>query len=110
MSQDQHQQGSSDQNLPTNFFEYDVMQFEDEFYRDTQSLGENEDETSIQLVKAFGSIFQSEFQKEMQKVTNQHSLSPRARKQPKQHNNHTSNNASANSSRPNTRSRSRDFY
>ncbi|KAH0718975.1 hypothetical protein KY285_015006 [Solanum tuberosum] len=84
--------------------EYNVVLSEDEFDQDTQSLGENnneEDKTSIHLIKAFGS---TQHQEELQEVTDQQGLSPRGILKSKQ----AINNTSANSSRPNTRSRSRD--
>uniref|UniRef100_M1DHI5 GJ10070 n=1 Tax=Solanum tuberosum TaxID=4113 RepID=M1DHI5_SOLTU len=51
--------------------EYNVVPSKDEYDQDTQSLGENsneEDETSIHLIKAFGSTLQQE---ELQEVTDQ---------------------------------------
>ncbi|KAH0739605.1 hypothetical protein KY290_038310 [Solanum tuberosum] len=84
--------------------EYNVVPSEDAYDQDTLSLGENdneEDETSIHLIKAFGSTLHQE---QLQEVTDQHGLSPMGRLKSKQANNNTS----ANSSRPNTRSRGRD--
>ncbi|XP_015054775.1 uncharacterized protein LOC107001126 [Solanum pennellii] len=56
--------------------DYEVINTEDEFDEDIQSLYERddeeaEDETSAHLIKAVGSTFQNEFQYEIQKVTNQ---------------------------------------
>lgn len=51
--------------------EYTNIQSEDEYYQVTQSLNENEEEqeeTSIHLIKAFGSTM---FDQEIEKVTNQ---------------------------------------
>ncbi|KAG5604920.1 hypothetical protein H5410_026412, partial [Solanum commersonii] len=89
--------------------EYDAIQSEDEFDEDTQSLNEDEDgdETSAHLIKAFGSIFQSDFQEEIQATTDQQGLSPRGRKQTRSHTRQASMSPSATSSRPNTRSRSK---
>ncbi|KAH0641373.1 hypothetical protein KY285_037959 [Solanum tuberosum] len=98
-----HPQGQTHKSADND--EYNAVPSEDEFDQDTQSLGENnneEDETSIHLIKAFGSTLQQE---ELQEVTDQQGLSPRGRLNSKQANNNTS----ANSSRPNTRSRSRGF-
>uniref|UniRef100_M1DHW5 GA24436 n=1 Tax=Solanum tuberosum TaxID=4113 RepID=M1DHW5_SOLTU len=98
-----HPQGQTHKSADND--EYNVVPSEDEFDQDTQSLGENnneEDDTSIHLIKAFGSTLQQE---ELQEVTDQQGLSPRGRLNSKQANNNTS----ANSSRPNTRSRSRGF-
>ncbi|KAH0652876.1 hypothetical protein KY289_030554 [Solanum tuberosum] len=98
-----HPQGQTHKSADND--EYNDVPSEDEFDQDTQSLGENnneEDETSIHLIKAFGSTLQQE---ELQEVTDQQGLSPRGRLISKQANNNTS----ANSSRPNTRSRSRGF-
>ncbi|KAG5616052.1 hypothetical protein H5410_015876 [Solanum commersonii] len=91
---------------------YDVINSEDEFDEDTQSLNESDDdeegdETSAHLIKAFGSTFRSEFQAEIQEVEDQQGLSPRGRKQVRRLIKSTSTSTSANSSRPNTRSKSK---
>ncbi|KAG5580300.1 hypothetical protein H5410_050927 [Solanum commersonii] len=98
-----HPQGQTHESA--NNDEYNVVPSEDEFDQDTLSLGDNnneEDETSIHLIKPFGSTLHQE---ELQEITDQQGLSPRGRLKSKQANNNTS----ANSSRPNTRSRSRGF-
>ncbi|WMV50075.1 hypothetical protein MTR67_043460 [Solanum verrucosum] len=103
-SQQENSKVNTGQNTQDEGDEYDIMQFEDEFDQDTQSLNENEkeeEETSRQLIKAFGSTM---FQQEIQEVSNQQGLSPRGRQNSKKANTNTS----ANSSRPNTRSRSRE--
>ncbi|KAG5613682.1 hypothetical protein H5410_013506 [Solanum commersonii] len=92
--------------------DYDVINSEDEFDEDTQSLNESDDdeegdETSAHLIKAFGSTFRSEFQAEIQEVADQQGLSPRDRKQVRRLIKSTSTSTSANSSRPNTRSKSK---
>ncbi|KAH0684385.1 hypothetical protein KY285_021899 [Solanum tuberosum] len=97
--------------------DYDVLNSEDEFDEDTQSLNEEEedvdvdvdgDETNAHLIKAFGSTFQSESQAEIQTVADQQCLSPRGRKQVRQQTRQASMSTSANSSRPNTRSKSKE--
>ncbi|KAG5586021.1 hypothetical protein H5410_046455 [Solanum commersonii] len=98
-----HPQGQTHRSVDND--EYNAVPSEDELDQDTQSLGENNNkkkETSIHLIKAFGSTL---LQEELQEVTDQQGLSPRGRLKFKQANNNTS----ANSSRPNTRSRSRAF-
>ncbi|KAG5572054.1 hypothetical protein H5410_061820 [Solanum commersonii] len=67
--------------------DYDVINSEDEFDEDTQSLNESDDdekgdETSAHLIKAFGSTFRSEFQAEIQEVADQQGLSPRVHSNP----------------------------
>jgi len=94
--------------------DYDVVNSEDEFDEDTQSLNEADDdeegdETSAHLIKAFGSTFRSEFQAEIQEVADQQGLSPRGRKQVRQLIKSASISTSAKSSRPNTRSKSKGF-
>ncbi|KAG5580344.1 hypothetical protein H5410_050971 [Solanum commersonii] len=89
--------------------DYDVLNSEDEFDEDTQSVNEEEkdvdgDETSAHLIKAFESTFQSESQVEIHTVADQQCLSPRGRKQVRQQTRQASMSTSANSSRPNTRS------
>ncbi|XP_015168633.1 uncharacterized protein [Solanum tuberosum] len=67
--------------------DYGVLNSEDEFDQDTQSMEENEEEeeeTTAHLIKAFGSTFHSEYQEEIQEATNQQGLSPRGRSQGKQ--------------------------
>ncbi|WMV45632.1 hypothetical protein MTR67_039017 [Solanum verrucosum] len=88
--------------------DYDVVNSEDEFDEDTQSLKETDDdeegdETSAHLIKAFGSTFRSEFKAKIQEVADQQGLSPRGRKQVRQLIKSASISTSANSSRPNTR-------
>ncbi|KAG5585248.1 hypothetical protein H5410_045682 [Solanum commersonii] len=87
---------------------------EDEFDEETQSIkdekedGEGEEE-SAHLIKTFGSTFQSDFKNEIQTAADQQNLSPRGRKQVRQHNKQPSMSISANTSRPNTRSKSKGF-
>ncbi|TMW81051.1 hypothetical protein EJD97_012425, partial [Solanum chilense] len=86
--------------------DYEVINSEDGFDEDTQSLNEKEgeeeeDETSVQLINAFGSTFQSEFESEIHEVTTQQGLSPRGRKEVRQYNNTVTTSTSANTSRPN---------
>lgn len=48
--------------------EYDVLNSEDELDQDTKSIGENEveeEETSAQLIKAFGSTYHNDMQEEI---------------------------------------------
>ncbi|WMV32834.1 hypothetical protein MTR67_026219 [Solanum verrucosum] len=76
-SQQKNSKVNTGQNTQDEGDEYDIMQSEDEFDQDTQSLNENEEEeeeTSRQLIKAFGSTM---FQQEIQEVSNQQGLSPR---------------------------------
>ncbi|WMV30092.1 hypothetical protein MTR67_023477, partial [Solanum verrucosum] len=55
--------GNQNQNLQ---LDYDILNSEDEFDEDTQSLNEEEeDETSANLIKAFGSTFQRNLEKFM---------------------------------------------
>ena len=94
--------------------DYEVIHAEDGFDEDTQSLNEKEgeeeeDETSAQLINAFGSTFQGEFKSKTHEVTTQQGLSPRGRKEVRQYNNTVTTNTSAYTSRPNTRSRSKGF-
>ncbi|KAH0697938.1 hypothetical protein KY289_015420 [Solanum tuberosum] len=89
--------------------DYDVLNSEDEFDEDNQSLNaEEEDETSAHLIKAFGSTFQSKSQAEIQAIADQQCLSPRGRKQVRQQTRQASISTSANSSRTITRSKSKD--
>uniref|UniRef100_M1DPP6 DUF4283 domain-containing protein n=1 Tax=Solanum tuberosum TaxID=4113 RepID=M1DPP6_SOLTU len=61
--------------------DYEVLNSEDGFDEDTQSLNEEEeDETSAHLIKAFGSTFQRESQAEIQKVADQQCLLPSRRR------------------------------
>ncbi|KAH0639255.1 hypothetical protein KY285_035841 [Solanum tuberosum] len=72
-----HPQGQTHKSADND--EYNVVPSEDEFYQDTRSLAENnneEDETSIHLIKVFGSTLQQE---ELKEVTDQQGLSPRGR-------------------------------
>jgi len=90
--------------------DYDVLNSEDEFDEDNQSLNaEKEDETSAHLIKAFGSTFQSKSQAEIQAIADQQCLSPRGRKQVRQQTRQASISTSANSSRTITRSKSKGF-
>ena len=91
-----------------------VINFENEFYEDTQSLIEkegetDEDETSSHLIKALGSTIQSEFEFEIHKTTNKQGLSKKGRKEIRQYNNSVTTSTSSNPSRPNTRSRSKGY-
>lgn len=55
-----------------------MINSEDEYDQDTQSIDENEDEEEQideQLIKAFGSTVNSDFQDEVQKATNKQGLS-----------------------------------
>ncbi|KAG5580309.1 hypothetical protein H5410_050936 [Solanum commersonii] len=103
--QQQYQKIDTGQHCQDGDDEYVNIQSKDEFDQDTQSLNEHdeeEEETSIHLIKAFGS---TKFQQEVEEVTDQQGLSPRGR----QHTKQAKTNTSATSSRPNTRSRSRGF-
>ena len=93
---------------------YEVINSEDGFNEHTQSLNEKqgeeeEDETSAQLINAFGSTFQGEFKSKTHEVTTQQGLSPRGRKEVRLYNNTVTTSTSANTSRANTRSRSKGF-
>ena len=94
--------------------DYEVINLENGFDEDIQSLNEKEgeeeeDETSAQLINAFGSTFQSEFESKIHEVTTPQGLSPRGRKEVRQYNNTVTTSTSANTSRFNTRSRSKVF-
>uniref|UniRef100_M1DBI7 Uncharacterized protein n=1 Tax=Solanum tuberosum TaxID=4113 RepID=M1DBI7_SOLTU len=77
--------------METDKSDYDVLNSEDELDEDTQSINEididdneEDEETSAQLIKAFGSTFPSDYQDEVQEVTAQQGLSPRGRRTQKQ--------------------------
>ncbi|KAH0672773.1 hypothetical protein KY284_023860 [Solanum tuberosum] len=84
---DQNQKQNTGRTNPKS--DYDVLNSEDELDEDTQSINEIDDneedeETSAQLIKAFGSTFLSDYQDEVQEVTAQQGLSPRGRRTQKQ--------------------------
>ncbi|KAH0717174.1 hypothetical protein KY285_013205 [Solanum tuberosum] len=104
---DQNQKQNTSRTNPKS--DYDVLNSEDELDEDTQYINEIDDneedeETSAQLIKAFGSTFLSDYQDEVQEVTAQQGLSPRERRTQKQSKQLATTSSSATSSRPNTRS------
>lgn len=61
--------------------EYGAINSEDEFDQDNQSIeGNEEEETSAQLTKAFGSTIHNDNQEEVQEISGKQGLSPRGRK------------------------------